>query len=282
TAQDSRMRKIKFFSDQPLTADEQREVRFGHLDIADSLREIVRNCPLPFTVGLFGKWGSGKTTILNILRKRLQNDRIAVVDFDVWKHQGDALRRTFLIESVEQLKKAHYLAKEFGLDERLDKQIKKTFENTIQWNKKLAFVFFVLISITIGVAFLIQDLFPDNLGMYLSIMFGGGLVSAIFTLILRHILTKETVTQVFDKFRDPHEFEKEFARIIQKANCERLLVIIDNLDRCTHDRAVELLSTIKTFLAKETDISTQNKCLFLIACDDAAIKKHIENVYGIQ
>jgi len=45
------------------------------------------------------------------------------------------------------------------------------------------------------------------------------------------------------------------------------------LDRTHHEKAVELLSTIKTFLE-------HNRCIFLIACDDAAIKKHLESVYA--
>jgi len=59
------------------------------------------------------------------------------------------------------------------------------------------------------------------------------------------------------------------------------LIVIDNLDRCTHNKAVELLSTVKTFLAKDTDLVGDNKCLFLIACDDEAIKEHLKSVYNV-
>lgn len=276
-----KMKKIEFFSDQPLTADKEQEVRFGHLDIADNLRQVVSNCPLPFTVGLFGKWGSGKTTILNMLRARLQNDEIGIVNFDVWKHEGDALRRTFLIESVEQLKEANYLPSKFELNEKLEKQIRKIFENRIQWNK-LVYIVLILIAIAIGGWFIIRRLWPYRLGVYSSIVFGGGLVSSALLLMLQHIVSKETLTEVFDRFTDPHEFETEFKRIVRTANCKKLLFIIDNLDRCTREKAVELLSTVKTFLAKEMDTGKQNKSLFLIACDDAAIKEHIQGVYRIQ
>ena len=270
---------IKFFSDQPLTADRLQEIRFGHLDIADNLRQIVVNCPLPFTVGLFGKWGSGKTTILNILRKRLDDVRMAVVNFDVWKHEADALRRTFLKESVKQLKSKDYLPQNFRLTERIEKSLRKTMEGKVTWTRrgKLTLLGFVGLIVVLGVVFAI--LLPAYIGSYLSTILGGGLVLTVFLWLLQHAITSETLTTTFDRFRDPHEFEKEFEKVTNGIDSERTVFVIDNLDRCNHDKAVELLSTIKTFLAKDTDTSKSNKCIFLIACDDEAIKKHIQSVY---
>ena len=58
--------QAKFLSDKPLTADYEQNDRFGHTGIAENLKQIVLTCPVPFTIGLFGKWGTGKTSILNI------------------------------------------------------------------------------------------------------------------------------------------------------------------------------------------------------------------------
>ncbi len=280
--ENTRVDGIKFFSDQPLTTDRLQEIRFGHFDIADNLRQIVVNCPLPFTVGLFGKWGSGKTTILNILRERLDDDKIAAVNFDVWKHESDALRRTFLKESVEQLKNKDYLPQDFKLEERLESQLSKTIEGKLTWRQggKRTLLGLVILIIAIGV--ILAILYPTYLGTYLSTILGGGLVLSVFLWLLQHAVTSETLTTTTDRFKDPHEFEREFERLANAVNSKRAIFIIDNLDRCNHDKAVELLSTIKTFLAKDTDTSKNNKCIFLIACDDEAIKEHIQNVYKMQ
>lgn len=50
--------------------------------------EISCKSDYPFVVGLTGKWGSGKTTILNIVKKHLLNkDGLVVIDsFDPWKY----------------------------------------------------------------------------------------------------------------------------------------------------------------------------------------------------
>ncbi len=277
--QNPEIEKVKFLSDQPLAGDKEREVRFGHIDIADNLRKIILNCPLPFTIGLFGRWGSGKTTILNILRKRLQDDKVAVVNFNVWKHEGDSLRRTFLKELIKQLRGTTYLSKGFKLSERLESSVQTTREiKKITWNWFL----FVFIALTIGVGVFFYYRFPHDFGTYLSIILGGSSISAIFIRILQQMVISETLTTSSERFKDPHEFEAEFGRIVKNTSSKKLLVIVDNLDRCTHGKAVELLSTIKTFLAKDTDTDKDNKCIFLIACDDEAIKKHLESVYKIK
>jgi len=274
--------KFKFFSDRPLTADREQDIRFGHIGIVDSLRETVLNCPLPFTTGLFGKWGCGKTTILNVLRKKLEDDKIAVVNFDVWKHEGDSLRRTFLKESVKQLKKNKYLQENFELSGNLQNKIERTIEGKFALSKKGKFILSLFIILLIALGIFIYKSYPKNLGTYVSIVFGGGLISSLFLWILQHTITSELLTTVVDRFKDPHEFEEEFERVVKNISSKKLVIVIDNLDRCTHNKAVELLSTIKTFLAKDTDTSEKNKCIFLIACDDEAIKKHIQSVYKMQ
>lgn len=269
-------------SDQPLAGDKEQEVHFGHIDIADALRKIVLTCPLPFTIGLFGKWGSGKTTIVNILRKKLQNDKVAIVNFDVWKHEGDPLRRAFLKELVKQLKGTACLPESFKLSERLESSIHRTREMKKLTSSREVWLLLVvfLMAIIIGGAFFYWYSL-DAFGIYLSIVTGGSLISVLLVWILNQMVISETLTTDSECFRDPQEFEREFETIVQDTSSKKLLVIVDNLDRCTHSKAVELLSTIKTFLAKDTDTSENNKCIFLIACDDEAIKKHLESAYKI-
>jgi len=277
--QNAKVEKIKFFSDMPIAADREQDVRFGHLGIADNLREIILQCPLSFTIGLFGRWGSGKTTIINILKKKLQDNKIAVVKFDVWKHEKDSLRRAFLEELVKQSKSSKYLPKDFELSTRLKTPVRKTISGKFTWNWKVGLLLLGLIILAIGVGVILDNKYPGVLGTYLSIIFGGSLISVLFLWILQQTITSETLTTTLEPFKDPYEFEEEFERVVKNVSPKRLLIVIDNLDRCTHDRAVELLSTIKTFLAKDTDASENNKCIFLIACDDEAIKKHLESVY---
>lgn len=269
---EDKIAKIKFLSDLPLAADEEQEVRFGHIGIARSLSEIILKCPTPFTIGLFGKWGSGKTTIINILNEKLEDSKIPMVNFDVWKHEDDALRRTFLTEITKELKRKEHLPKDYKLSERLENSISRTFEGRFAFNKsKIRLLIDLIIAAGVGAcSFFI--FWPQSLDTYLSIIFSGSIVGTFFLWLLQQALTTQTITSATDRFKDPHEFETQFKNIVDEISSERLVVAIDNLDRTSHEKAVELLSTIKTFLE-------QKKCIFLIACDDEAIKKHLESAY---
>jgi len=116
---DLKKEKIVFLPDQPLLADKIRDMRFGHPGIADNLRAI----------GLFGKWGSGKTTIINLLRDKLKADKVAFVKFDIWKHEKDSLRRVFLKELVKQCKSSGHLPNDFKLSQNFKNSIEKTINN---------------------------------------------------------------------------------------------------------------------------------------------------------
>ena len=264
--------EFEFLPDTPLRADQEQEIRFGHISIAENLKKIILKCPTPFTIGLFAKWGTGKTTIINLLGKKLRQTKIACVVFDVWKHEGDALRRTFLKEIVKQLKEKKCLSKRFKLSENLESKISREFQGKFRLRKPWFYLLLGLIVVAIIGGFLFGKFWTQALGTYLSIVIGGPIAAGFFTLILRQALTIETITSTTDQLQDPHEFETEFKKIVKNVHAEKLLVIIDNLDRASHRKAVELLTTIKTFLEQE-------KCVFLIACDDKAIKEHIENVY---
>jgi len=264
--------KIKFLSDQPLRADEIRQVKFGHEGIAETVKNIVLACPTPFTIGLFGKWGVGKTTIINIIKKRLQNEKIPAVIFDVWKHEGDSLRRTFLKEITKQLNEQKQLPGDFKLNDRLDKPLSIKRDASFIINKsKITLLGWTSVAI-LAIGLITWIYLPQVFNTYLSILLTGSLISAILAWLLPQLVITEEITETIDRFKHPHEFESEFKGIVNKVHAEKLVIIIDNLDRTSHKKAVELLSTIKTFLE-------QKKSIFLIACDDEAIKKHLRTLY---
>lgn len=82
----------QFLSDNPLDGNVPESVKFGHETIAETLSAIIRNCPTPFTIGLFGTWGTGKSTVINLAKKLLPELEGSIVEFDVWKYEHDRHR----------------------------------------------------------------------------------------------------------------------------------------------------------------------------------------------
>ena len=74
---------------------------FGsHERVAHSIAEVVQTESGGKAIGLEGGWGSGKSTIVKLISWKLSQHKESfhkIAVFDMWSHQGDPLRRTFLV-----------------------------------------------------------------------------------------------------------------------------------------------------------------------------------------
>jgi len=92
---------------------------FGpHSRIADAIVKLIREHEGAISIGLEGCWGSGKTTIVEMLAARLKQENgqeapdkkhFALIPFDAWAHEGDPLRRTFLESLIRELIKKEWI-----------------------------------------------------------------------------------------------------------------------------------------------------------------------------
>lgn len=102
-------KKTELLRDEPTISD-----AFGtHQRIAKLLKQEVLDSESGRSIALVGDWGSGKSTVIEILREELekaQEEPTHVFVYDAWAHQGDSLRRAFLDDFIMSLKK--YLTKE--------------------------------------------------------------------------------------------------------------------------------------------------------------------------
>ena len=81
---------------------ETTEDLLGYTVHASLLKSVVTNDKnLPITVGLYGDWGSGKTSILKILEEELKNDNdTVVVYFDGWSFESFDDAKMALIQGI--------------------------------------------------------------------------------------------------------------------------------------------------------------------------------------
>ncbi len=84
-AQDERSQASTLFSDEPISRDEEDLV--GRKRFAEALKEHIYNLSFvnSFVIALYGRWGEGKTSILNLFKKEVKNDgKILIYEFDPW------------------------------------------------------------------------------------------------------------------------------------------------------------------------------------------------------
>lgn len=56
----------------------------------NAIVEIIKNSYPKFTIGIFGDWGTGKTTLMNSIHKTLQNDNSThPIRFETWRYEQE-------------------------------------------------------------------------------------------------------------------------------------------------------------------------------------------------
>ncbi|HID38881.1 MAG TPA: hypothetical protein EYP36_05140, partial [Calditrichaeota bacterium] len=144
-----------------------------HEGIAESILKLITTEEKGISIGLEGPWGSGKSTVVSILKRKLEkkNSGIPLIQFDAWAHEGDPLRRIFLESLIDEFSdevKSYDVAsnakKELGeLKEKIAHRQKatkiKTMRTTTALGKWLSIALFL---VPMGVAFLSSVNYPDS------------------------------------------------------------------------------------------------------------------------
>lgn len=122
-------KELNIHKDKPIFNED--EDILGRKEIADHLLSFVKKCDTydNLTVSLQGPWGSGKTSILNLLISKLEKEEnIIIYEFNPWNFEDDtSLLRAFL----------DGLSKKIG-NEELSKSILELidfYNNTFVFNK---------------------------------------------------------------------------------------------------------------------------------------------------
>ncbi len=251
---------------------------------AKSLADIVLNSPAdqPFTIGLFGEWGSGKSSIIKTLDKDLEKQttqKIKFIVYDSWKYANDSFRRMFLMKVQKDLGlEQTELMSSFYVNTNTETEIKKKF------NLPYLTLVVVVLLLLLGIYSLIGE--PSKGTVSLAIILS---MLGFLTNVFSKAFNEYKVTTQEPHLFAPEQFEACFNEMIGKAlkkssgfkkiikyianksdgDIDKIIIVIDNIDRCHKDVAYELLTNTKNFIGTGLDV------IFLIPVDENALKKHI-------
>lgn len=95
---------------------------------ADNLAKIIRSTEpnKVFTIGLYGSWGSGKSSIIETAKSEFNDtEKVKFITYDAWQYSNDSFRRMFLRCLIKDLnyKESNYI-KRFYENESIDLDIK--------------------------------------------------------------------------------------------------------------------------------------------------------------
>lgn len=228
---------------------------------ADLIKKVVLNPRLlPVTIGVFGDWGSGKSSIMKMLQQDLdpsdidknpkkypQLEGVAILYFNGWLFEGYDDAKSALLTSIISQLAEH---KRFG--PKLCDSAKGLLQR-IRWMRALKWGFRE-IALPIGKAWATGGLtIPTDLkGAAEKLLThekdakGKGKKEAAG----KEGAEKDDAILAPEKSdpADVRSFREEFETMLTKSDIKTLVVLIDDLDRCSPERIIDNLEAIKLFL----------------------------------
>ncbi|MBJ2126334.1 P-loop NTPase fold protein [Flavobacterium sp. IB48] len=241
---------------------------------ADLIVDVINdNDVLPVTIGVFGDWGSGKSSILKIVEKELIgdgedgfNDGTLVLYFNGWVFEGYDDAKAALLESIIEK-----FAKHKNIGSKVKDETIKLLKS-VKWMRLMG-LGFKKIAIPAATAYLTGgvSLIPYLLNEFSQIE-PTELANKLKGDEAENFLSSIIKKNEDDEITMVREFRDDFKKMLDKSKIEKLVVIIDDLDRCTPDRLIENLEAIKLFL-------NVDKTAFVIGADPRIVRHAIELRY---
>ena len=108
-------------------SDKESKIDFLNFnEAAESIKDLITEKELmPISVGVFGDWGAGKSTILELTKASLETDEqeYIQVHFDAWTFQGYDDAKAALLETI-----ASTLVKKAADDKNLSAKAKSLLD----------------------------------------------------------------------------------------------------------------------------------------------------------
>jgi hypothetical protein len=255
-----------------LTDNETKVDLLNNEAIAATIIRLLRNRPdHPVTVGVHGDWGAGKSSILEMIEAGLDGvDGTLCLKFNGWRFQGFEDAKIALIEGIVTalVEKRPALRKAAGA-------LKQVFQR-IDWLKLarraggLAAATATgipttgqLEAIVGGLKDIMSD--PEKLATKKNIQ---SAIDGVTGLLKSDAESKNVPEEI-------REFRKAFDALLDEAEIAQLVVLIDDLDRCLPDTAIETLEAVRLFVFTR-------RTAFVVAADEAmieyAVRKHFPDL----
>lgn len=166
----------------------------------------------PLTLGIFGAWGSGKTSLMSMLKNRLDQktdlNKTRTLWFNAWKYEGRDEAQSALI---------HAILGTLIEGRTLTDDAKDVLNRLVKGASVLKLAKFITkTAITLT---------PDLTGF----------VDCF----------KEQSKEVAETME---QFDRDFEELLKKVGVSHVVVFIDDLDRCPSTKVIETFETIKLFL----------------------------------
>lgn len=190
-----------------------QEDAFGLDKYVNGLKNYILECDTPTTIAVQGDWGSGKTSMLNMVKEKLGED-VKPIWFNTWQYSKFNMDNMLAVSLLTHLFKA--LSKDSGV--------------VLKTNVKTALI-------TLGKV-------GARVGSYVAGFFGVEKLADDMNEVAS--AQESDIFSIIENLKE--EFQNTINEIYKKTGGKRVVVFIDDLDRLEPSKAVDLMEVLKLFL----------------------------------
>ena len=234
----------KIILDSP---SERPALGFG--ETARALKEIIENSKPQFVAGIFGKWGSGKTTLMREIRRQLDKSKSIPLEFSAWRYEKEPNLIVPLLDIVRM-----------GLIDWADENraLRQNAVATASVVGKAIYALLAGLSFKIGVPGALELSYKANEALAKAEAFDEKDTEARVPRSFYH----SAFRALADAFKD----------FIHTRGPDRIVVFVDDLDRCLPQGALEVLEAMKLFFDLEGFV-------FVVGLDQSVVERSIDLKY---
>lgn len=238
---------------------------------------IIESGDNPISIGVSGSWGAGKSSLVKMIGKDLDtqsgNNKYIFLEFNAWLYQGYDDAKSALLQSVS-MKLSEEMQKQ-GIQETTPLGEKfKSFLKRINWLQVSRLALPLLVGLIPGAApvgvianfanaikssWNNRDNKSDNGEKINSAV--EGLFPEVQSLMNNNEEIAESATKQIEEIR------KEFEEILEQLKV-KLVVLVDDLDRCLPETAISTLEAMRLLLFVK-------RTAFIIAADEQMIRNGV-------
>lgn len=246
--------------------------------LAKSLTEWKEKDSL--VISLYGKWGIGKTSLLNMTIDYLEEhlntgNEYNIVKFNPWAFsETDNLLEGFIAEIVSAIRKTK------NVDKNLIKKL-EYYSELLSFSPKkeeIKITFNTVLSILaiFGITFSqLNDFISNSSNLINNLLFIGGIGYFSITIIYQIINKMLSFLKIRSKYNEKsiNETKKDIIEILKKRS-PKLVIVIDDIDRLSTQEIRQIFRIIRT----NADFPNT---IYLLAFDREVIEKNLEVQVGI-
>lgn len=251
-----------------LSDNETKVDMINNRAVAKTVVELIKDSKdKPISIGIHGDWGAGKSSVLEMVEDEFCPEKnIECIKFNGWKYQGFEDAKIALMSAIVST-----LVEKRKLSEVCADKVKKIWKN-INWLSVAKTAGSLAFSATTG---------TPPIGLLT------GAVETLKSNVSDADKVEDTIGKIGTFLNDSKvfedtsmtkefsEFQKSFEELLKASSIKKLVVLIDDLDRCLPEVTIETLEAVRLFMFS-------NSTAFVIAADETmieyAVKRHFPDL----